>query len=166
MRGIRTFKLYFQTPRYKIGETPEWGAVGSASSLYFDDVTVDLAAPLDGFDEYTKSDPVRGSFAAFEVGANIDLLSLENIGLTLYKDKFPYSYLVCCGPKSVRVGEYEIFDPYLSSETKRLVMQGIIVNGLRINSTDDLVREIEFYDVNCDGNSTGRGKIDTIELKV
>ena len=166
VRGIRTFKLYFQTPRYKIGETPEWGEVGSASSLYFDDVTVDLAAPLDGFDEFTKSDPVRGSFAAFELGANIGLLSLENIDLKLYQDKFPYSYLVCCGPKSVRVDVYEIFDPYLSSETKRLVMQGIIVNGLRINSTDDLVREIEFYDVNCDGNSTGRGKIDTFELKV
>ena len=66
----------------------------------------------------------------------------------------------------MRVGEYEIFDPYLSSRTERLTMAGIIVNGLRINSTDALVREIEFYDVNCDGNSTGRGKIDTIELKV
>lgn len=164
VRGIKTFKLYYQTPRYKLGSAPERGEVGSADNLFFEDIAVDLCSPIDEFDEYLNSDPIRGSFAAFELGANIGFLSLENIELTLYKDKYPFSYLLCCGPKSIVRDGNEIFDPYLSSRIERLSLASISVNGKRVDSIDGLLREIEFDDVDGDGHSTAAGRIGEVCL--
>lgn len=162
VRGIRTFKLYYQTPRYKLGEKPENGAVGSADNLFFEDIDIDLSEPIDSFDVYTGSDPVRGVFAAFELGADIGYMRLDDIRITLYKENFPLSYLVCCGPKSVLIGDTEIFDPYLSSRVRELELSGITVNGAPADKTAELVREIAFDDINGDGHSTARGKIEKI----
>ncbi|MGN1095037.1 MAG: hypothetical protein ACI4QR_01470 [Eubacteriales bacterium] len=164
INGIRTFKMYFQTPVYNIGEAPERGAVGSANNLFFENIKIDLRGPIDGFEPYRNSDPVRGSFAAFELGANIGYLSFENIDITLYKEKFPYSYLVCCGPKSVRADDREVFDPYLSSRVKTLELKNIIVNGQKAYDSADIVREIKFDDINNDGHSTACGVIEEIIL--
>ncbi len=162
--GIRTFKMYYQTPVYYIGQSPERGAVGSANNLFFENIKVDLRGPIDGFPVYRNSDPIRGSFAAFEIGANIGYICLENIDLTLYKEKFPYSYLVCCGPKSVRVDDREVFDPYLSCRMNTLELKNINVNGIHAYDAADIVREIVFDDVNGDGHSTACGVIDEIIL--
>lgn len=164
VKGIRTFKMYYQTPGYNIGESPERGDVGSADNLFFENIKIDLCDPIDKLPPYVDSDPIRGSFAAFELGANIGYLCLENIDLTLYKENFPYSYLVCCGPKSVRMGNYEVFDPYLSSKVKTLELKNITVNKKRVRNISKIVREIEFDDVNGDGRSTARGSIDEIIL--
>lgn len=163
VKGIRTFKLYYQTPGYYIEDSPERGAVGSADNLFFEDIKIDLKLPIDTFDEYMNSHPTRGSFAAFELGSNIGYLSLENIELTLYKDKFPYSYLACCGPKSILCdNRYEVFDPYLSSEINTLELTDITVNGKRAVSAEGIVHEIEFDNINNDGHSTARGTIHSI----
>ncbi|MGM9666093.1 MAG: hypothetical protein ACI3XX_06105 [Eubacteriales bacterium] len=164
VKGIRTFKMYYQTPGYNIGESPERGDVGSADNLFFENIKIDLCDPIDKLPPYVDSDPIRGSFAAFELGANVGYLCLENIDLTLYKENFPYSYLVCCGPKSVRMGNYEVFDPYLSSKVKTLELKNITVNKERVQSVSDIVKEIEFDDVNEDGRSTARGSIEEIIL--
>ena len=164
VRGIKTFKLYYQTPRYKLGSAPERGEVGSADNLFFENIAIDLCSPIDEFDDYLNSDPIRGSFAAFELGANIGFLSLENIELTLYKDKYPFSYLLCCGPKSIVRDRNEIFDPYLSSRIERLSLASISVNGKRVDSIDGLLREIEFDDVDGDGHSTAAGRIGEVCL--
>ena len=164
VRGIMTFKLYYQTPGYNIGQSPERGEVGSANNLFFENIKVDLKAPIDTCDEYVNSHPVKGSFAAFELGSNIGFMSLENIDITLYKERFPYSYLVCCGPKSVRSGDYEVFDPYLSSEVGVLELKNITVNGKKVSSADNIIREIEFNDINGDGHSTAKGVIHKITL--
>lgn len=164
VRGIRTFKLYYQTPGYNIGQPPERGAVGSADNLFFEDAIIDLSVPIDAFGPYIESDPVRGSFAAFELGANIGYLCLENIDLTLYKEKYPYSYLVCCGPKSARFDNYEVFDPYLSSKIGILELKNITVNGKRASNADGIVKEVAFDDINQDGHSTARGEIGQIIL--
>lgn len=164
VRGIRTFKLYYQTPPYKLGTKPERGAVGSADNLFFEDIDIDLADPIDHFGVYMNSDPIRGSFAAFEIGANIGFMRLDDIRITLYKDTFPYSYLLCCGPKSVLSGDNEVFDPYLSSRIDTLELSNIIVNGNRADSADELIREIRFDDINNDGHSTALGEISEIVL--
>ena len=161
VRGIRTFKLYFQTPRYKLTESPERGDVGSLDNLWFTDIAVDLASPIDTFPEYLNSDPLRGTFAAFELGAKIGRLYFENIDITLY-DHFPCSRLVCIGPKSVRSGEYEVFDPYLSSYAERIEFSGIRVNGKICRDPEKLFREISFTDINGDGRSTGKGEFGEI----
>lgn len=166
--GIATFKMYFQTPAYRIGTSPERGGVGSADNLFFENITVDLARPIDGFDEYMNSDPVRGTFAAFEFGSNIGYVSFENIDLTLYRDRFPMSCLACVGPKSARSSDVEIFDPYLSSHVGTVEMKNIRVNGVPLLSAEsevspaELIRTIAFDDINGDGNSTASGTVDAV----
>ena len=165
VRGIKTFKMYFQTPRYRIGELPESGDVGSADDIFFEDITVDLDAPIDRMQPYMQSDPLRGTFAAFELGANIGRIRLENIDLTLHREQFPLSRLLCIGPKSVRRDDLEIFDPYLSSCARRVELADIRVNGVRISEAGDLVKEIAFEDINGDGHSTARGVIGEIVVE-
>ena len=157
--GIATFKMYFQTPAYSIGTAPERGGVGSSDNLFFENITVDLAAPIDRFAEYMESDPVRGTFAAFELGSHIGYVSFENIDLTLYKEQFPLSCLACIGPKSVRVGDREVFDPYLTSHVGTVALKHIRVNGEPVQEDNSLIRTIVFDGVNGDGNSTGCGTV-------
>ena len=115
-----------------------------------------------------NSDPVRGTFAAFEFGSNIGYVSFENIDLTLYRDRFPMSCLACVGPKSARSGDVEIFDPYLSSHVGTVEMKNIRVNGVPLLSAEsevspaELIRTIAFDDINGDGNSTASGTVDAV----
>ena len=166
VRGIKTFKLYFQTPAYRIRDgEPERGAPGSGDNLFFEDIGIDLDAPIDGFREYKESDPVRGTFAGFEIGANIGHLYFENIDLTLYRERFPMSCLVCVGPKSVIAdgGAVEVFDPYVSCEVGVIGLKNIRVNGELSHDPSEYVRTIAFDDINGDGRSTGCGKVGKIE---
>lgn len=165
IKGIRTFKLYLQTPPYLLGQKPEWGDVGLGDNLFFEDIAVDLCAPIDGFDVYRNSDPIRGHFAAFELGANIGYISFENIALTLYKERYPLSYLVCVGPKSVVHKGKEVFDPYISSRIETIELKNITVNGKKAEDAAELVKTTVFHDVNGDGFSTGRGEIGEIQYQ-
>jgi len=162
VRGVRTFKMYMQTPAYKLGEEPERGAVGSGGNLFFEDIVIDLVKPLDETREQLASDPVRGSFAGFEVNANIGLVVMENIDIKLYKEQFPYGYLVAFGPKSARNGDVEVFDPYFSSTVEKLVLKDIRVNGSTAYNVSDIVHEVVFDDINADGRSTGAGHVKEI----
>lgn len=165
VKGINTFKLYFQTPAYKIGESPEKGAVGSANNIFFEHITVDLDSPVDPLPEYLDGDPVRGAFGVFELGSNIGYISVSDIDLTLHREKYPLSYLICVGPKSIRMGDTEIFDPYLSSHIKTLELANIRVNGVKADDYTELVNISAFDDVNGDGNSTGCGTVSEIRFK-
>lgn len=160
--GIETFKMYFQTPAYKIGTKPERGGVGSSDNLFFEHITVDLTGPIDRFQEYLTSDPVRGTFAAFELGSHIGHVSFDHIDLTLHRDEYPLSCLVMIGPKSIRRGDVEVFDPYLTSHVGTVTLSEIRVNGVSITKDDSLVRTTAFTDVNEDGNSTGYGTVQQI----
>jgi len=164
VRGVNTFKMYYQTPGYELGSQPERGAVGSGDNIYFENISIDLDAPIDRFEEYMNSDPLRGSMAAFEIGANLGTVSFENIEITLHRDVFPLSYVVCVGPKSARLGEKEIFDPYISCAVKELRFRNITVNGEKVHDITPCVKEIVFDDINGDGHSTGAGRIERITL--
>ena len=162
VRGIRTFKLYMQTPPYALGESPEFGKIGSLNDLFFEDIEIDLTAPIDNFGPYKAQDPLLGNFAAFELGANIGTLSFENIRLTLHGDEWKYSYLVCIGPKSACINGTEIFDPYISSHAQTLLFKNILLNGKPVRDILPLIREIKFHDVNKDGFSTAQGTVGSI----
>ena len=164
VKGIHTFKLYFQTPRYVIGTAPERGEVGSGNNIFFEDIDADLEAPIDAMDAYLQSDPLRGWFAAFELGVNIGYISFEDIRFTLYKEKFPLSCPVCVGPKSIVRGEYEIFDPYLSSTVEQIDFARITVNGKPVKNAEELVHCTVFEDINHDGHSTARGRVGKIRV--
>ena len=160
VRGIRTFKMYMQTPPYEIGTLPERGGTGSARNITFEDIDVDLPSPIDPFGVYTGGDPVRGACAAFEIGANTDGLTLRDVRLTLHRDLLPESYLVAVGPKSVVHRGQEVFDPYISCTVKELVLDNVTVNGERVTDPSGLIKEISFDDVNGDGLSTASGKVE------
>ena len=164
VRGIMTFKLYYQTPPYRTGTAPERGMVGRIDDIYFEDITIDLDGPLDRFPEYLDSDPVRGRFAAFEFGADAGRVSFENIDLRLYPEKYPLSTLALVGPKSVRRGETEIFDPYVSCEVGELSFHNIRING-RPAELPELFAVNEFGDINADGHSGGQGKVKAVTYK-
>ena len=159
VRGINPFKLYYQTPPYRVGvEQPEPGGVGSGDDLFFEDIEVDLQGPVDGFPEYTGGDPVRGAFAPFEIGANLGRVHFENIRLTK-NDRFPMAFLAVVGPKSVRVGDREIFDPYAGCVVDELVFRDISVNGREPVAIEPPIFQVNFDDVNRDGHSTARGEV-------
>ncbi len=166
VRGIKTFKMYLQTPKYRIGLKPEKGAASKADNIFFEDIEVDLTGPIDELPEYMNSDPIRGTFAAFEIGADIENLYFENIDLKLYKDKYPMSYFLSAGPKScvlhAPTEDVEVFDPYLSSTVKNIHFKDIKINGGHITHLKPFTKEIIFDDINNDGMSTGFGKIHNI----
>jgi len=165
VRGIHTFKLYFQTPAYRIGAQPERGEPGSADHIYFEDIDIDLMEPIDAMREYLDGDPIRGAFASFEVGSKVGFISFENIRLTLHRDRFPLSFFLCIGPKSCRSGELEIFDPYLSSHAEHICLRRIIVNGQPVADPSPYVRVTRFEDVNQDGHSSGHGSIGKLSME-
>ncbi len=162
--NIRTFKLYCQTPKFFPGEKPEPGDVGSGDRIVFDGISVDLTEPIDKLDGYVCQDPVRGSFAAFELGLNIKSLWLRNIDLTLYRDRYPYSYLLCIGPKSARKPDgREVFDPSFSSVAELITFENIRINGQFTRDLKPYLREIVFDRLWDDIPSTASGKILRVE---
>ena len=160
VEGINTFKLYCQTPPYGVGELPEAAQVGSGDNIFFEDIKIDLDEPIDPLDEYLNSHPLKGTFAGFELGLNVKSLYLKNIDLTLHRDKYPLSYLLCIGPKSVRLPNgTEIFDPYFSSVAQNVYLENITVNGEKITDATPYVKEITFDRLYEDIPSTASGKI-------
>ncbi len=166
IKGIRTYKLYYQTPRYMIGQNPEKGDVGSADNIFFENIASDLTEPIDKLSEYMNSDSVKGSIGVFELGANIGFISFENIDITLHREKYPYSYFAVVGPKSSRFGEYEIFDPYLSSTVQKMYLKNVKVNGKPLYEALDYIRSVTFDNVNEDGFSTAKGVINEIIVEI
>ena len=149
--------MYYQTPAYNIGETPERGAPGSLDGIHFEDIIIDLSAPVDGFDQYVNSDPARGWFGAFEMGSNIGYVTFENIDITLHPETYPLSRMIVVGPKSIRVGDREVFDPYVSNAVECISLKDIKVNGAPMGSHLEHIHVTKFDDINSDGMSTGKG---------
>ena len=160
--GITAYKMYMQTPAYKIGETPEERRAGNGNNLFFENLNIDLYEPVDKRPEQMCSDSVRGKFGAFEIGSNIKNVYFKNINLKLYKEKFPLSYFASIGPKSSLVGENEIFDPYISSKVENLYYSEIFVNDKKIDDLEPYICCVEFDDINNDGFSTAKGEIKNI----
>ena len=162
VRGILTFKAYLQTPPYEIGKEPEWGAVGSGGNLFFEDIDIDLSHPIDGFPAYNNGDPVRGHFAAFEIGSNLTSVHFRRMAVKFHADRFPLSHLVTIGPKSI-VHEasperhLEIFDPYVSCRVGEVTIRDCSFTG---TVPEELVHVTVFDDINRDGRSSGRGLLD------
>ena len=168
VKGIVTYKLYFQTPGYFLGDSPEWGEAGSGGNIHFEDIEIDLDRPIDRFEAYEKGDTTRGHFGAFELGADLDDVTFRNIDIVFHADRYPLSHLVTVGPKSIchppAEGRraWEVFDPYISSTVGRITLENIRIRGV---APRELVHETVFEDVDGDGRSTGRGRVLQIERK-
>jgi hypothetical protein len=168
VKGVTTYKMYLQTPRYAIGSEPEWGEVGSGGNLFFSDLEIDLDSPIDKIGQYVTQEAPRGHFAAFEFGANLSLVHFKNIDVVFHADRWPLTHLVQVGPKSCffpgKDGKpaTEIFDPYVSCRVGKVVLENIRTRG---TVPKELVHASAFDDINKDGRSTGRGVIEKIERR-
>lgn len=160
--GIKTFKFYCQTPRYDKGCSPEPVEIGSGDNVLFDDIDIELDEPIDKLQPYLTADPITGAFAAFELGSNIENLFFRDIRLCLDRGRFPESHFLTVGPKSVRIGDTELFDPYFSSEVSNVYFENVSVNGERVDSLTPFVREIEFDALYPDMPSTAKGTVKSI----
>ena len=166
IHNIKTYKLYCQTPPYSPGNNPEKGDVGSGDNIFFEDINVNLDAPIDLIGGYVTNDETTGTFAAFELGLNAKNIYFKNINLTLHREKYPYSYLMCIGPKSVRFDDgREVFDPYFSSTVENIHLENITVNGEKPADITPFVKQIEFNNLYTDIPSTASGKIQNIIYK-
>jgi len=165
VKGINTFKLYFQTPRYYIDEEREPGDTGTGDNIYFEDISIDLDEPIDKLRDYMESNPVTGTIAGFEIGANIGNLYFENINIKLHRDKYPESFFMCIGPKSVRDGKLEIFNPEINSTIENVYLKNISVNSGNTENSKEYIRQIEFCDIYGDGTATGKGVIKNIIVR-
>lgn len=161
VKGIDTFKMYLQTPAYRVGTKPERGGVGSGGNIFLEDIELNMNRPVDKFAQYMNGDELRGHWGAFEIGSNLESLYLRNIRATFHTDKFPKQHLVMVGPKSIildrKNGAVEVFDPYVKCKVGKLVVENLqTVAG---TAPKQLVRCTKFDDINKDGISTGSGEI-------
>lgn len=162
IRGINNFKLYLQTNVYDIAK-PDIRKPGRGSNIFFEDISVSLDKPIDELPPYMNSDPVTGAIAGFEFGAQLESVHFENIRLTTFPEKYPYSYLATVGPKSCLLdGHIEVFDPYLTTEVENLYLKDIYLNGEKTDEPEKLIREISFDKLYDSPYSTGSGKIKNI----
>ena len=166
INNIKTFKLYCQTPPYFPGNNPEKADVGSGDNIFFEDISIDLDSPIDKIGGYITNDKITGSFAGFELGLNVKSIYFKNISLTLHREKYPYSYLICIGPKSVRFENgAEVFDPYFSSVAENIYLENITINGEKPKDITEYIKEITFDNLYSDIPSTASGKIKNIIYK-
>ena len=157
--GIFEYKLYWQTPPYRLGEKPEGAGVGSANNIFYEDIHV-----LSNREWYPVDDPITGYFGMFFLNSNIGYISIENIEYIRRPDESPRSFLVAVGPMSCRKADVEIFDPYAESVVETLELENIRIDGKRAEKIDEILHEISFDDVNQDGFSSGKGTVKCIIL--
>ena len=159
-RGIFEYKLYFQSPRYKLGKKPEGEGAGSADNIFFEDIGIIAQRPW----YPDESDELRGHFGMFFSNSNVGYLSLKNIQYTTDENTSDKTHLIAIGPMSYRVEDVEVFDPYISAVLDTLELEDIFVNGEKATEIDGLIKIIEFDDINKDGASTGKGRVDNVIL--
>lgn len=157
--GIFEYKLYWQTPPYRLGEKPEGAGVGSANNIFYEDIHV-----ISNREWYPVDDPITGYFGMFFLNSNIGYISLENIEYVRRPNESPRSFLVAVGPMSCRQGNLEIFDPYAESVVDTLELENIRIDGKVATNIDEILHEIAFEDVNQDGFSSGKGTVKQIIL--
>ena len=166
VKGVNCFKMYLQTPGYMIGDEPEWGEVGSAANLWFENIDIDLDFPPDRFGPYLESDSLRGHFGAFEIGANVNGLHLLNVKANLHLKTYPLAHLICVGPKSAVQttgggGLREVFDPWVSCTATGIELTGVTYIG---GTPEEPVHTTVFKDINKDGRSSGAGKVTDVRV--
>jgi len=162
LSGIFEYKLYFQSPPYRLGSKPEGGGAGSADNLFFENIKILAERP-----PYPIDVPETGYFGMFMINSNIGYISFENIHYTTMENESPRTFLIAIGPMTWRRAKdptLEIFDPYISSTIDTLELKDIYVNEKKSESIERLVKVIEFNDVNQDGFSSGKGKVNNITL--
>lgn len=167
IKGVETYKMYFQTPEY-VGE-PEGSFVGDIENVLIKNLKIFKTRPSDGTPNYVNADPITGHFGVFELGSNINGLTLQNIKVK-FKCENKYKNLehfIVVGPKSCYFEKenLEVFDPYVISQVKNLRYKNIKINGKKVENIMEHVKEIKFEKLYDSEYASGYGEIEnTIKL--
>lgn len=157
MSGIFEYKLYFQSPPYKLGEKPEGEGAGSANNLFFENIHIVSQRTY-----YPDDNEITGHFGMFFINSNVGYLSLENIHYFTNECKSPLNHLIAVGPMSWRAWGGEVFDPYISGTLDTLELENIYVDEKEETDVSKLIKIIQLDDVNKDGFSSGKGTLNHI----
>jgi hypothetical protein len=92
---------------------------------------------------------------------------MKNIKATYDREKYPTAYFASIGPKSIRRGATEVFDPDLSSSIDTLVLDDIEINGKKLTEGDisSYLHEIEFNNLYGDERLSGKGVFKNVTIK-
>ena len=88
-------------------------------------------------------------------------MRLNNVKVTLDRQKYPCSYLITVGPKSQFIKEkhLELFDPYVSATAENIVYDKVFVNGEEIDDLTPYIKQVEFDNLYPSALPFGKGKI-------
>ncbi len=112
--------------------------------------------------------PLLFLFCGHKFRNALDIHRLLTLGIgNIYKEKNPTSYLVCIGPKSIRRGKKEIFDPYINSSVDELILTNVSANGeaLKEEEKEKYIHEIVFEDIYGENKEAAFGRIKSLVLK-
>ena len=139
--GISNYKMYIQTPPYRLGTYPEWTAPGSLDNVHF----------------------VAIKGGSFEICSNSE-------GIWFHDMDFQRARQVGVGPLALcsKRGEpphqtdWEVFDPWACCRVKKLTFVNCTC---RSGAIKDVVHTWAFDNRNRDGHSSGRGQVDEIVVR-
>ena len=168
VKGIKTFKLYLQTPRYF--DAPDGTQVGKMENVRFERVRVNLDGPIDRLPNYLEKDLVTGHMGAFEIGSNVKGLHFKNVRVKINCKDYPATaHWITVGPKScylTRNGEtYEIFDPYVKCEVDGIYGTNIRINGKKVRDMRARIYEVKFKNLYpaVYGDGVGYGVVKNVQ---
>ena len=166
VQGVSLFKLYLQTPPY-VG-TPDGTSVGNIDEITFENIEVVKDRPSDNIPNMYSKDAVTGHFGVFELGSNINKLTLKNIKVKMNYEEYPdTAHFITIGPKScyVESKRLEVFDPYACSVCRQIEFDDIVINGEKIEDLKPYIKEISFPRLYSSPMPFGRGKVEKIVKK-
>ena len=161
--GIQTFKLYLQTPPYI--DYPDGTRGGKIENITFENIELVKNRVSDNTSNYHNKDLVTGHFGVFEIGNNIDKLTLKNIKANLPLKDFPdTAHFITVGPKSCYVPNEnkEIFDPYVTCVCEEIAYENIFVDGKIVEDLRNIIKEVTFDNLYNAKLPFGNGKVKTI----
>lgn len=163
IRGVQTFKLYLQTPSYV--DYPDGTKVGRVENITFEDIELVKDRVSDNTSNYHNKDLVTGHFGVFEIGSNVDKLTLKNIKASLPLKDFPdTAHLIMVGPKCcyVESKNQEIFDPYVTCVCKEIAYKDVVIDGKKIEDLSSEIKEIAFDNLYDAKLPFGSGKVELL----
>lgn len=161
--GVDGYKMYLQTPPYS--DIPDGTKVGKMDDIVIENLKIVKNRSTDGTYNYRNGDPITGHFGVFELGSNINNLTLKNIDVKLNVKDYPETaHFITVGPKScfLKDEKIEIFDPYVTCKIQNIYYRNIKINGKKVDNLRDYVKEISFSNLYETKNAFGNGTVNNI----
>jgi len=163
VKNASVFKIYLQTPSYKA--CPDGTEVGHIKNLTLKNISVYQKLPADKMNNYMSGDLITGHFAAFEIGSDINCLTLKNVKVFQDRKSFKKTaHYVTVGPKSCYLKDIglELFDPYVKCCVEKIEYKNLKLNGKKIKDLNKEIKTIKYDCLNGKPENCGFGIVKEI----